>query len=455
MGRGLGPVGRFSVALATVLALTAAAVALATGLLMGRYVEEQTAEQTRSAVEKHFGTVFAEDVFMRPLSNDESAFLQMVVAFHFTVYDIVATRFYGPDGAVVFSYDPNDIGERPQDPQIWKTIGGATASERETIFTDGRSIFGYGTDAAAIASGEHAHAATAASASAAPTRMVSALGSWIPVRFPDGIRGAVVVWRDMAKIDEAVRSMQLMTSAIMALSAVLLWFVLRGVYARSSHEIRRRSLELAAALAETEKSYDATLGALSNALDVRDSETEGHARRVVVYLDLVAQELNVPIAERATLLRGALLHDIGKIGVADDILRKVGPLSTSEWTAMRRHPSYGARILAGVPYLSAVAAIIRHHHERWDGTGYPDGLRGDEIPLGARMFAVADAFDAMTSDRPYRRALDPVSARAEILAASGTQFDPAVVEVFMELPLSKLLEVAPGGDAPVHALGVA
>jgi HD-GYP domain-containing protein (c-di-GMP phosphodiesterase class II) len=149
------------------------------------------------------------------------------------------------------------------------------------------------------------------------------------------------------------------------------------------------------------------------------------------------------MAERNVLLRGALLHDVGKIGVPDDILRKAGPLNSSEWATMRRHPSYGARIVEDIPYLESVAVIIKHHHERWDGAGYPDGLRGDEIPCGARMFAVADAFDAMTADRPYRKALDAVSARAEVLLSSGTQFDPRVVEAFMRIPLERLLAIAP------------
>ena len=447
MGGGLGPVGRFSVALAAVLALTAGAIALATGFLIGRYVEDQTVEQTRSAVEKHFGTVFAEDVFTRPLSKSEGDFLQMVVRFHFEIYDIVATRFYGQDGTIVFSYAPEEIGQRPKDQRVWATLGGTSSAWRGPLDEELRMAApapGYG--GTATSGGEHDHAAMAATQPPLATQLplpMQALESWIPVQFPDGVRGAVVIWRDMAPIDAAIRSMQAMTSAIVALGALLLWFVLRGVYVRSSQEIRRRSRELAAALTETEKSYDATLGALSNALDVRDSETEGHARRVVQYLELVAEELGVPASERAVLLRGALLHDVGKIGVPDEVLRKRGPLSTAEWSTMRRHPSYGARIVGGIPYLDAVARIIRHHHERWDGQGYPDGLRGEEIPLGARMFAVADAFDAMTSDRPYRKALDPMSARAEIVLSSGTQFDPRVVDAFMRLPLSRLLELAP------------
>jgi putative nucleotidyltransferase with HDIG domain len=410
MGARVGPVGRFSISLAVILALTAVVVALATSFFIGRYVEDETKQATSSAVAGHFGTVFQEDIFLRQLAPAEMARFEQTVGFHLGVYDVVSARFLDARGQLVYEW----------------------------------------TAAPDLASVHALHLAGIATAD--EPRLLELR---IPVQFADGVRATVVVARDMARVDEAVRMMQGATSAIIAVAAVFLWLILRGVYVRSSNEIRRRSRELAAALAETERSYDATLSALSNALDVRDTETEGHARRVVQYLRLVADELGVPASERTVLLRGALLHDIGKIGVPDDILRKAGPLTSSEWMTMRRHPSYGARIIAGIPFLDSVAEIIKHHHERWDGTGYPDGLIGDEIPLGARMFSVADSFDAMTADRPYRRGMDAVSARAEILRHSGTQFDPGVVEAFMRIPLERLLRIAPHEAAqPVAEVAV-
>ena len=447
----LGPVGRFSLSLAGVLALTAVAVALATSLVIGRYVEDETVRKTGDSVASHFGTVFSEDVF-RTTSQETATKLRPIVVFHFGIYDIVSTRFYGPDGTVVFSYSPNDIGDRPEDPRIGETLAGNSFSERVALYADGRIGRGTGGGEVAGVAPEHAfHAERAVPGAVGPGREVNALESWIPVSFPDGLHGAVVVWRDMAPVDEAVRSMQIATSAIIAFAALLLWVVLRGVYVRSSNEIRERSRELGAALAETERSYDATLSALSSALDVRDSETEGHARRVVQYLELIADELGAAPADRNVLLRGALLHDVGKIGVPDEVLRKPGPLTSAEWATMRRHPSYGARIVAGVPFLESVAAIIKHHHERWDGAGYPDGLRGEEIPLGARMFAVADSYDAMTADRPYRKALDAATARAEVERGSGTQFDPRVVEAFLRIPAARLDAIAPEHSHQHHA----
>jgi putative nucleotidyltransferase with HDIG domain len=232
--------------------------------------------------------------------------------------------------------------------------------------------------------------------------------------------------------------MQAGMSLIIAAAAILLWLILRGVYARSSQQIVSQATALRAALAENERTYDATLAALSSALDVRDTETEGHARRVVRYMELIAEGLQVPVEQHATLRRGALLHDIGKIGVPDHILRKPGPLTENEWYTMKTHPDLGAKIIANIPFLQEVAVIIRAHHERWDGNGYPEGLAGERIPQGARIFAVADSFDAMTSDRPYRRGRPLEEALSEIERCAGTQFDPAVVGAFLAVPLHRI-----------------
>jgi putative nucleotidyltransferase with HDIG domain len=216
-----------------------------------------------------------------------------------------------------------------------------------------------------------------------------------------------------------------------------------------------QSTALAAALAETERTYDTTLQALSNALDVRDSETEGHSRRVVEYMELIIRELAVAPSQVAVLRRGALLHDIGKIGVPDDVLRKPAALSEAEWAVMKRHPEHGARIIAQIPFLEDVSRIVRHHHERWDGAGYPDGLVGEAIPLGARIFAVADSFDAMTSDRPYRRAMSVDEARREVGRCRATQFDPMVVDAFMRIAhegLEAIADEAPQTYPRSHAV---
>jgi putative nucleotidyltransferase with HDIG domain len=192
----------------------------------------------------------------------------------------------------------------------------------------------------------------------------------------------------------------------------------------------RNIMQMTRQLAET---YDGTLEALVLALDARDRETRGHSLRVTKYTMAIARQLGVEegTQEWIDIQRGALLHDIGKIGVPDYILHKPGPLTPEEWEDMKRHPAIGHEMLRDISFLSGAAAIVAAHHERFDGKGYPHGLTGDEIPLGARIFVVADAFDAMTSDRPYRKALPPEVAREEIIRHSGTQFDPLVVQAFL------------------------
>jgi putative nucleotidyltransferase with HDIG domain len=254
--------------------------------------------------------------------------------------------------------------------------------------------------------------------------------------------GAVVVWRDMDATDAALTRIQLTTAGIIAAAALLLWLVLRGVYVRSSKQIVAQAQALEAALAERELTYDTTLQALANALDVRDSETGGHSERVLHYMELITRELGIGGDDAAFLRRGALLHDIGKIGVPDNVLRKPAALSESEWVTMRKHPEFGARIIADIPFLHDVAKIVRHHHERWDGKGYPDGLAGEDIPVGARIFAVADSFDAMTSDRPYRRGMSVEDACAEVARCRGTQFDPSVVDAFQRIQRHRLVDVS-------------
>jgi putative nucleotidyltransferase with HDIG domain len=248
--------------------------------------------------------------------------------------------------------------------------------------------------------------------------------------------------------------MQLTMTAIILAAAVLLWLILRGVYVRSSKQIVAQAKALAVSLHDRERTYDATLQSLANALDVRDTETGGHSDRVLQYMDLVIEQVGAEPASLTMLRRGALLHDIGKIGVPDDILRKPAALSESEWATMRRHPEYGARIVAGIPFLEDVSTIVRHHHERWDGKGYPDRLAGEDIPVGARIFAVADSFDAMTSDRPYRRAMSIQTACAEVARCRGTQFDPTVVDAFARIPHERLARIA--AEAPhAHPVAVA
>ncbi len=195
-------------------------------------------------------------------------------------------------------------------------------------------------------------------------------------------------------------------------------------------ESRKQAREIEAAYEELEFSYDHTLAALMSALDARDRETEGHSTRV----SRVSRQLGVAMGlsepHLKSLERGALLHDIGKIGISDTILHKPGPLTEEEWKIMRQHPEIGARIVEGIPFLQETLTVVRYHQERWDGTGYPLGMSGEEIPLLARIFSVADTFDALTSDRPYRQRVSTEEALQYIKEQSGAFFDPQIVDVF-------------------------
>jgi putative nucleotidyltransferase with HDIG domain len=197
---------------------------------------------------------------------------------------------------------------------------------------------------------------------------------------------------------------------------------------------RRRREELDHTLTLLEQSYHDTIDALIMALDYRDNETQGHTQRVSVYSVELAERLGVNGADLETLKRGAILHDIGKIGVPDTILRKPSKLTDAEWTEMRRHVQYGYDMLKDIAFLQDAAKIVLHHHERFDGLGYPNKASREDILFGARIFVVADTFDAMTSERPYRRALPYEQTKAEIHRCAGTQFDPKVVDTFLGVP---------------------
>jgi putative nucleotidyltransferase with HDIG domain len=198
--------------------------------------------------------------------------------------------------------------------------------------------------------------------------------------------------------------------------------------------VEQRTVELDKALNSLEGAYRSTLKALTAALETRDSETHGHSERVVSYSLRLGREYGLNGEQMKSLEFGSLLHDIGKIGVPDSILRKPAKLTEEEWVRMREHPLHGQQILRGIEFLQGAARVVAQHHEKWDGTGYPLGLRAEEIDICARIFAVADAFDAITSDRVYRRGKSYEAASQELDDWAGRQFDPKVVDAFHRVP---------------------
>jgi hypothetical protein len=265
---------------------------------------------------------------------------------------------------------------------------------------------------------------------------------YAPLRLTEGgdIAGVLEVYRDYgpiaAQIAKAQRSVYIATAATL----VVLYFLLQFLVKRRSNLIsqQRRALERQAQ--DLKDSYESIVAVLCAALDLRDNVTSGHAQRVSGLASVVAWQMSLRKEEVRQIEKAAILHDIGKIGVADAVLAKPAPLDDTEWAEMRRHPELGCRMLQGIDFLKDATEIVYAHHEYYDGSGYPRGLKGDEIPLGARIFAVVDAYDAITSYRPYRKAQPHCKAVEEIVRNSGIQFDPDVVRAFLEAEKLGLLE---------------
>ena len=230
--------------------------------------------------------------------------------------------------------------------------------------------------------------------------------------------------------------------------------VLRRKNEELAEALRRQNLHLEEIVRER---TDALLQGFVASLDARDSGTQWHSQRVARYARRLASQVGVTEPDLTIIERGALLHDIGKIGVPDRILLKEGPLSSDEWKHMREHAQIGWALLQKVDYLRVASPIVLHHHERWDGRGYPGGISGDQIVIGARVFQVVDAYDAMTTDRPYRLRVSYDEACRDLTKGSGTQFDPAIVSAFLAVPLEEWLGISHAIDQlaarPIGARG--
>jgi putative nucleotidyltransferase with HDIG domain len=214
--------------------------------------------------------------------------------------------------------------------------------------------------------------------------------------------------------------------------------------------VTARTEQVRQALASLERSYDITLEVLGDALDLKDAETEYHSKRVTAYTIAIARAMGISGDQIRVIARGAFLHDIGKMAIPDAILRKEGKLDDDEIAIMREHCYRGYQIVKKIPFLGEAAAIVYSHQEKFDGTGYPRCLKGEQIPLGARIFSVADTLDAITSDRAYRKRQPYSAAREEIQKCSGSQFDPQVVKTFLDMPENIWDDLRKGIDEQIH-----
>jgi HD-GYP domain-containing protein (c-di-GMP phosphodiesterase class II) len=231
---------------------------------------------------------------------------------------------------------------------------------------------------------------------------------------------------DLTDLEPALSRLRSSVRATVALGMLVLYAGLFTI-------VRRASRDLAHQHAALRRAFEGTVRSLANAVDARDMATADHSSRVADYAASIARTMGLSEAEAHEVQVAGFLHDLGKIGIRDDILVKQGQLTKQEWRTMRRHPLVGYDILAPVPIAERIKLAIRHSHESWDGGGYPDGLSAEQIPLAARIVAVADAYEALTTDRPYRSARDPEEAAEEIKRCAGTQFDPRVVDAFLQV----------------------
>ncbi|MGC9044337.1 MAG: HD domain-containing phosphohydrolase [Myxococcota bacterium] len=271
---------------------------------------------------------------------------------------------------------------------------------------------------------------------------------------PDILRVLIVRYGDTRVLLEAINRggiFKILTlpldikEVISALTDASVHYWTEKEHERLSNLIKEQNTELVVRTLNLDKEIHERTSSLLNglvaALDLRDSDTRWHSKRVSLYSRRIAKALGIKGEELNQIERGALLHDIGKIGIKDAILLKPGRLTKEEWEEMKRHPEMGYRLLEGSDFLEHERIIVLHHQERYDGKGYPQGLKGKEIDIGARIFTIADTFDAMTSDRPYRKSLPFKIAREEIIRCSGTQFDPRIVEAFLSVPPQEWREI--------------
>jgi putative nucleotidyltransferase with HDIG domain len=267
---------------------------------------------------------------------------------------------------------------------------------------------------------------------------------YLPIRYPHDphVYGVFEIYQRYAPVASQIDRTERMVTINLSAGLLVLYLLLFGIVRSGSRTIARQQRTLLRYTGELEESYNQTIASLAAALDVRDSSTEEHSLRVTELSVALATWLGWDAEAVRAVERGALLHDVGKIGISDTILLKPGPLTDEEWEVMCRHPVIGYDMLRSISFLDPALAIVRHHHERWDGTGYPDRLAGEDIPESARLFAVVDAYDAITADRPYRRGSPHSIAIEIILHDAGTHFDPSMAAAFADMmqERSKLVE---------------
>lgn len=413
-------------------ALVALIVSLAAGFALSKFLSDDIRNKTLDDVAGAVSQVTARQIASHlpsealdaPLSGQDLQEFDSFVRENILGPRIVRVNVWNRDGTIIYSTEP---ALRGQSFGVNEGVEGALAGEAEAdVEAPEEGVEGAGLEAY--------------------DRIVEV---YTPIRF-DGsseVAGAFEIYQDYSPIAAHIRDIQKSVYISIGVALGFLYLVLLFLVRRGSNLIRRQQADLQARSQELKSSYDSIVAVLCSALDLRDHVTHGHAQRVSELATVVAWQMGLRKEQVREIEKAAILHDIGKIGVTDAVLSKPGALTDEEWEEMRKHPELGYRILKDIDFLSDAAEIVYAHHERYDGSGYPRCLRGDEIPLGSRIFAVVDAYDAMTSHRPYRKAMSHHLAVEEVVRNSGTQFDPQVVKAFLEAERRGLIQGSqPAGD---------
>lgn len=430
------PYRHFTLVVAGSVLLIGLVLSLTAYLAISHYVMKDTVTLTESAVMKHFSTLpQLKSLFTREngagkagssypetghtghdTANEKDTEqsvgdlthtqLKGIISMHFGLYQIDNVRIYDKEGSVFFSYDKDEMKQK-------------VSSDKQKDWAVAQ--------AGTLVSGNKGNHLTL----------------WIPIRDQQHAHtlGVVELERNISFQIQQIMRISYIFWGIIFFGMAVLFFSLRRVFVRSTRTINDKNRELALLLQKIEGTYNDSLQALSSALDSRDNETNGHSFRVTSYALRLGEEMGLSREELQALGRGALLHDVGKIGVPDAILRKPDKLTEEEWAIMKQHVHIGYQMLKHIEFLRPSLDVVKYHHERWDGNGYPSGLKEEEIPLMARIFALCDTYDAITSDRPYRKGRGYEEAKEEIVRHKGTQFDPQVVEAFLRIPKEEWMRI--------------
>jgi len=379
---------------------------------------DDAAEQAQENVSRLIMTHLSPGQAMTPLTGEQYTEFDSFVQSEIISADTIRVRLWGQDGVLVYSSDsPGQIGENfPLDQRLAAAFSGSTASQ----VADSPDDLG----------------------GPASVDSKSVLAVYAPLTSEGGVdmAAALEVHEAYGPIAHRIDRSQTIVYVAVAGALGFLYAALLAIVGRGSALMSRQRRQLMLRSQELKRSHDSLLQVLSAALDLRDQASKGHSLRVARLAVAVGQELGFSDEELSHLEQAAMLHDVSKVVLPEDLLKKVGPLTDDEWQKMQRHPELGHQMVRNAPFLQKAGEIILCHHERYDGGGYPRHLRGEQIPLAARVFAVADAYDAITSDRPHRRAASHRSAVSEIKRNAGAQFDPTVVEAFLAANRKGLIE---------------